>query len=82
MYYTYDFYSDSHKNYYVGISADVGKRLLEHNKGNTRSTKPYIPWRLVHVEVYENRILARKREKYLKTAAGRKWRKENIDLGD
>lgn len=80
--YTYVLYSESYKNYYVGISGDVEKRLLGHNKGNTKSTKPYIPWRIVHVEVFENRILARKREKYLKSAAGRRWRKGNINLGD
>lgn len=82
MYFTYVLYSDSCNRYYVGISADVEKRLVGHNKGNTKSTKPFVPWRLVHVEEYDNRILARDREKYLKSAAGRRWRKENIDLGD
>ena len=64
------------------MSDNVEKRLKEHNKGLSKSTKPYVPWRLVHSEQFETRMEARTREKYLKSAAGRRWRKKNIDLGD
>jgi putative endonuclease len=56
-------------------------RLKEHNWGNTKSTKPYIPWKIVHIEEFKSRAEARIREKYLKSAAGRRWRKENIKRG-
>jgi putative endonuclease len=54
------------------MSQDVQNRLKEHNRGKTKSTKAYIPWRIFHVEEFESRELARKREIYFKTAAGRK----------
>ncbi|WP_340075493.1 GIY-YIG nuclease family protein [Leptobacterium sp. I13] len=53
-------------------------RLKQHNAGKTTSTKAFIPWEIVHTEVYDTAELARNREKYLKSAAGRRWRKDNI----
>ncbi len=82
MVYVYVLYSNDFERYYVGMSDNVEKRLKEHNKGLSKSTKPYVPWRLVHSEQFETRMEARTREKYLKSAAGRRWRKKNIDLGD
>jgi putative endonuclease len=82
MVYVYVLYSNDFERYYVGMSDNVEKRLKEHNKGLSKSTKPYVPWRLVHSEQFETRMEARTREKYLKSAAGRRWRKKNIDMGD
>ena len=62
------------------MSADVEQRLKTHNMGKVRSTKAFIEWNLVHVEEFSTRIDARKREKYLKSAAGRRWRKNNLGL--
>ncbi|MCX7546506.1 GIY-YIG nuclease family protein [Xanthomarina sp. F1114] len=80
MYFIYILYSDSFDRYYVGMSHNVLERLRAHNRGKTKSTKAFIPWGIVHTEEFETRVLARKREKYLKSAAGRRWRKNN--LGD
>lgn len=78
MIYVYVLYSLKFDSYYVGISIDVERRLLEHNAGKTQSTKRYKPWLVVYKEVFETRPEARIREKYLKSAAGRRWRKQNI----
>jgi putative endonuclease len=61
-------------SFYVGISEDPQRRLTEHNAGKVQSTKSNIPWEIVHLELLENRVAARKREKYLKPAAGRRFR--------
>jgi len=61
---------------YVGFSKDVKRRLLEHNSGKTRSTKGYIPWKLVYQEQVESRIKAREREKYLKSGCGKEYIKK------
>lgn len=82
MFFVYVLYSDGFDKYYVGLSENVDKRLKAHNEGQNKSTKPYIPWRVVHLEEYETRNEARTREKYLKSASGRRWRKKNINLGD
>jgi putative endonuclease len=80
MYFAYVIYSVDFDRYYVGISLDVEYRLTEHNKGKTKSTKVFRPWKIIHIEEYESRQLARKREVYLKSAAGRKWRKDNLGM--
>jgi len=82
MFFVYILYSSGFDRYYVGMSNDIEKRLKEHNEGWSKSTRPYRPWRLVFSEGFKTRNEARVREKYLKTAAGRRWRKDNIDLGD
>ena len=61
------------------MSAHPEKRLSEHNAGKVTSTKTGIPWKKVYHEEFETLEQARKREKYFKTAAGRRFRKK-IDL--
>jgi len=78
MFYVYVIYSNLFDRYYVGMTKNLENRLIEHNSGKMKSTKAFIPWILVHNELFETRILARQREKYLKSAAGRRWRKQNI----
>lgn len=62
-------------SFYVGMSDNSDRRLEEHNRGKVTSTKSRIPWEKIYEEECENRIEARKREKYLKSAAGRRFRK-------
>ena len=62
------------------MSSDFKKRLQTHNAGQVKSTKPFILWKLFYSEECDSRIEARKREKYLKSAAGRKWRKNNLGM--
>jgi putative endonuclease len=81
MFYTYVLYSDEFERFYVGMTETRSNRLKEHNKGNVTSTKSFVPWRVVLVEEYKDSLTAREREKYLKSAAGRRWRKENINSG-
>jgi putative endonuclease len=50
--------------------------------GKVKSTKSFLPWRVIYTEVFINKQEVRKREKYLKSAAGRKWGAVNIDKGD
>ncbi len=80
MYYVYIIYSKKFKRYYIGMSANVAQRVISHNSGKVRSTKAFIKWELIHVEDFKTRNEARVREKYLKSAAGRRWRKTNLGL--
>ncbi len=57
------------------MSEDTERRLSEHNSGKVKSTKHGLPWEIIYEEEHPNRIETRKREKYLKSAAGRKFRK-------
>lgn len=60
------------------MSKNVQRRLKEHNSGKVKSTTGFKPWVVIHVEKYKSREEVRMREKYLKSAAGRRWRKNNL----
>jgi len=55
---------------YIRYTIDLKRRLKEHNDGLSFSTKPYLPWQLIHYEAYLNEKDAKRREKYLKTNQG------------
>ena len=78
MYYVYVLYSAGFERQYVGMSDELDRRLVEHNSGKNQSTKAFKPWSLIHKEPFGSREEARVREKYLKSAAGRRWRKNNL----
>jgi len=77
MYYTYVLLSMRYNRIYIGISDDPQRRLTEHNAGQTKSTKAFRPYQIILIEKYPNRILAREREKFLKSGCGREWIKLN-----
>jgi predicted GIY-YIG superfamily endonuclease len=58
---------------YVGITKDLNKRLKEHNAGKSTYTSSYRPWKIIYTESAIDFTDARKREKYLKSAAGKKF---------
>jgi putative endonuclease len=58
---------------YIGMAKDVIARLKEHNAGKNRYTKGHIPWEILYTETHPDWATARLREKYFKTAAGKKW---------
>jgi putative endonuclease len=64
------------RNYiYVGLTSNLESRLERHNKGLERTTKPYAPFRVIFNEPHPTRKLAREREKYLKSGAGKEFLK-------
>ena len=58
---------------YVGSTTDLQRRLSEHNAPSARFTNRYKPWDLVYSEEISDLSDARKREKYLKSSAGRRF---------
>ena len=76
MFYVYVIKSVDHDFLYKGHCEDLEERILQHNSGMTQSIRPYIPFILVYKEVFETREEAIKREKYFKTAAGRRFLKK------
>ena len=70
FYYVYILQSLMTEGLYIGYTSDMKKRLDEHNRGKVFSTKPYLPWKLIHFEGYRDMQDALRREKYLKTSQG------------
>jgi putative endonuclease len=68
--YVYLLRSISTGRHYIGSTADIARRLDEHNTRNGRWTSAYKPWALVTAEAFETRSEARRRETYLKSRAG------------
>jgi putative endonuclease len=63
---------------YVGHTSDINLRLIQHNAGYSKYTSKYKPWKIIYTEIFPDSIVARKREKYLKSAVGRRWIKREI----
>jgi putative endonuclease len=76
MYYAYVVKSIEHDFYYKGHCADLEKRIQQHNSGLTLSLRPYIPVELVYFESFQTLPEAISREKYFKSAAGRRFLKK------
>ena len=56
--------------HYIGHSADLAQRLLEHNAGTSRHTTKFRPWRVKFYAAFETIELARSFEQYLKSGSG------------
>ncbi|MFC1554661.1 GIY-YIG nuclease family protein [candidate division KSB1 bacterium] len=76
----YVLYSKSFHKFYTGATRDLDKRLKIHNTGKVKSTRSFRPWKMIYSEEFETYSEAMKREKYLKSAAGRKWLKEKVNF--
>ncbi|MGZ3847208.1 MAG: GIY-YIG nuclease family protein [Flavisolibacter sp.] len=70
------------QTWYTGMALDANKRLQEHNSGKNRFTKGHRPWKIIYTEEHLDWSTARPREKYLKTAAGKKWLIKRLHGGD
>jgi putative endonuclease len=78
MFYAYVLKSIESEFLYKGHCNDLEVRLKQHNAGMTKSTKPYRPFILAYFEEFSTEAEAIKREKYFKTAAGRRFLKTKL----
>jgi putative endonuclease len=60
------------------MTEDLERRLKEHNAGKSKFTSGHRPWELIYFEEAETAPEARIREKYLKSAAGKRFLLKNI----
>ena len=77
-YYVYILQSDLDQNFYTGYTNNLNRRIKEHNNGKVKSTTNRRPFKLVYWEGCLNQHDATKREKYLKTAWGKRYIKNRI----
>jgi putative endonuclease len=77
MFFVYVLYSKDHDRIYIGMTEDITKRIIQHNLGQNTSTRPYLPWTIVHSEPFETRSDAREKEIKLKTSSGRRFIRKN-----
>jgi len=78
MYWVYVLQSEKFAKSYVGYTDNVQRRLSEHNAGKSNFTSKYKPWKLKHIESFNLKGEAIKREKFLKSKSGRKFLKDVV----
>ena len=76
--YVYVLRSTKDGQFYVGLTRDLRARLLTHNKGQVPSTKRRVPLELIYWEGCLNESDAAQREKYLKSAWGKRYIKGRL----
>ena len=72
MFYTYILKSLKSGRYYIGYTANLNKRLNEHNSGRVMTTKREYPWILFYYEKFYTQKNAIKRERQLKSWKSRR----------
>ena len=80
MFYAYVLKSIKDGSAYKGHCENIQDRLKQHNSGKTKSIANKTPFEVVYFEEFKTREAAIKREKYFKSAAGRKYLKQKIKL--
>jgi putative endonuclease len=76
--YVYVLRSLKDRMFYVGFTKNLQARLEAHNKGLVPSTKRRGPFELVYWEGCLNQADATQREKYLKSAWGKRYIKNRL----
>ncbi len=72
MFYVYILLSIKDGKFYVGMSANLKRRMVEQTRGKVKSTKNRLPMKLLCYEAYLTKKEAENREKYLKSSDGKK----------
>ena len=65
--------------YYVGVTSNVGQRLVWHNDGHCTHTAKHGPWRIHVVVEFSDEVHATRFEQYLKSGSGRAFAKRHFD---
>ncbi len=75
----YILYSEKFNKNYTGFTSNLIERFKSHNELGTKGhTLKFRPWKVIHVEFFNSKSEAMKREKFLKTGVGREFIKNMI----
>ena len=58
------------RRHYVGSTNNLVRRISEHNRGHTKSTRQKGNWEVIYTEEYNSELEARKREIIIKSYKG------------
>ena len=68
----------SNGDFYIGRSDDLKRRMQEHISGQERTTKKFLPCKLVTYIAFDSKTKAVAFEKYLKTGSGFAFRNRHL----
>ena len=63
---------------YTGATADLRRRLIEHDAGKSTHTAKFAPWELKWYAAFPDKLRALEFEKYLKSHSGRAFAKKRL----
>ena len=78
MYYVYVLLSGVDGGFYTGLTGDLKHRVQKHSEGKVVTTRDRRPLELVYYEACNSRKDACRREKYLKTGAGKRYLRNRL----
>ncbi len=52
MYDVYILLNETKTRTYTGVANDVNRRLKDHNAGRIKSSRPYRPYKIIHIESF------------------------------
>jgi predicted GIY-YIG superfamily endonuclease len=78
MYYVYIIKSEAEDWRYVGFTSDLRERFKHHNQGKVASTKNHRPFKMASYIAVENKEIAIRLEKYLKSGSGIAWMNKRL----
>lgn len=63
----------NNNTHYTGITKNLVRRMIEHNTGQSKSTRRHLPITLIHTESFESRKEARRKEVYIKNMGAKRY---------
>ncbi|MFH0749534.1 MAG: GIY-YIG nuclease family protein [Candidatus Gottesmanbacteria bacterium] len=79
MFTVYILQNNISKRYYIGSTNDIKRRVEEHNRGQTMSTRRKGVWTIIYSEEVNTKLEAVRREKQIKSYKGGNGFKELIE---
>lgn len=70
MFQTYILQNSITGKFYIGSTNCLQRRLEEHNRGQTKSTRRKGEWKVIYKEEFKTNIEAKRREKMIKSYKG------------
>ncbi|HQH80633.1 MAG TPA: GIY-YIG nuclease family protein, partial [bacterium] len=64
MHFVYVLKSKRDSRHYIGVTADLARRVEDHNAGKVSSTSGRRPFELIYFEEFEKKDIAEKRERF------------------
>ncbi|MFA5020599.1 MAG: GIY-YIG nuclease family protein [Patescibacteria group bacterium] len=78
MHYVYILQSRKDNSRYIGVTADLKRRIQEHNTGNSRYSSTKMPFELIWYSAFIEKTKAYEFEKYLKSSSGYAFTKKHL----
>jgi putative endonuclease len=79
--FVYVLFSSRDRQFYIGYTANLTRRLKEHHQGKNTSTRARTPLKLIYYEAHLSKVDAQRREKYFKTSKGKTTLRQMVRHG-